>query len=163
MISPPPPPPPLTDGKASRARDPLRSVHFSLGRVRPHQVPKTCFRSFWEFSSPPEGTNSSSTCLATRSHRLFEKRLVVRCNVAGAQPVAVSLPPVVFVDLVSARRHVARPSATLAPHLPVFLAFQFEGACRQQYLLERQKNFWIFGATLPVPSQCPRPCHPSCL
>ena len=73
--------------------------------------------------------------------RLLERQeLLVFCtNIASAQPVPVPLPPVVLVGLVWAGGNVGRPCTALAPRLPLFLAFQLEGACVQQRLLERQE------------------------
>ena len=79
-------------------------------------------------------------------------------NVGGTQPVPIALPPVVLVDLVWACRDVGSSFTDLAPHIPLFLGLQLEGACVQQCLLERQEMliFWSNGAgTQPVPVPFP--------
>ena len=93
--------------------------------------------------------------------RILERKKleVFGSNVAGAQPVPAPLLPVVLVDLFWSRGNLSRPNIGLAPSLPLFCAFQVEGACIQQRLLERQKLV-VFGSNcagaqpgpVPMPS-----------
>ena len=76
-------------------------------------------------------------------------------TVLGAQPVRVPLPPLVLVGSV-------RVEGTLAgcvSLLPLFCAFQREGACVQQRLLERQELLFLpythIAGAQPVPVPLP--------
>ena len=64
--------------------------------------------------------------------------LLALCDVAGAQPVPVPLPPLVLVDTMRVGGNIRRPCIALAPRMPRFLRFQFEGACVQQCFCEGQ-------------------------
>ena len=55
----------------------------------------------------------------------------------------VPLPPVVLVGSVRGGGHVGRPFTVLAPCPPPSHAFQLEGACVQQRLLERQERLSV--------------------
>ena len=80
-------------------------------------------------------------------------------NIAGAQPVPMSLPPVVLVGYVWAGGHVGQSTSALAPRLPLFKAFQLEGACVQQRLLEREELV-VFDTNITVTQPVPVPLPP---
>ena len=94
--------------------------------------------------------------------RLLERQellvFLATCRIASAEPVPVSLPPVVFVDLGGVRGNVGIPCTALAPLLPLFLALQLEGAYVQQRFRERQELL-VFGSNCggaqPVPPRLP--------
>ena len=74
-------------------------------------------------------------------------------DVPSAQPVPVTLPPVVPVDLLWVARHVADHS--------FWLFSSRERACSSAFL--NGKNCWSPLLVVPLLSQCPYPCHSSCV
>ena len=85
--------------------------------------------------------------------RLLERQelLVFVSNVAGAQPVPVPLPPVVLVGL-SGLEGMLAGRAPLLRHASTLSAFQLEGACVQQRLLERQELLVFVQPTCQCPA-----------
>ena len=79
-------------------------------------------------------------------------------GVAGAQPMAQPLPPVVLVGRAWVGVHVGRAHAFLAPRPPLLLAGQPEGPHHSQHLVKWQE---LRRVALLEPSQWPNPCHPS--
>ena len=60
-----------------------------------------------------------------------------------------------LVGSLRGRGHVGSPFAALAPRLPLFLAFQLEGASVKQRILKRQELLVFVSNCVPVPIQCP--------
>ena len=89
--------------------------------------------------------------------RLLERQelLVFGGNVAGAKPVPMALPSVVFVRCVWSGGNVRLSASAFAPHYPLCFAFQLEGACTHQRLLERQELF-ACTRTVACPCHCAR-------
>ena len=104
-----------------------------------------------------------------------DRRLLARCvvvgfalrMVAGAQPVAPPLPPVVLIDVVRPWGYVGRPHPPLVPHIPLCAAGQPEGVRHGQSLAKGQElvhvsrtanvNVIITENTKPAP-RVPPPC-----
>ena len=113
-------------------------------------------------------------CVQTRFPERQELVPMAPSNVASAQPVPAPLPTTfVLVGCVWIRGNIGRPFAALAPCLPPSLAFQLDGACTHQRLLERDELLvlWCTCAstqpvTVPLPpvmrvymsQQSPRHC-----
>ena len=89
----------------------------------------------------------SDLCICNYKHRMYDCNVKPKGNGSDVAGVAA----LVRVRSVWVGGYVGRPFAALAPRLLLFHAF----------LNGRNWRFW--GATVPGPSQCPYPCHPSCL
>ena len=80
-----------------------------------------------------------------------------------AQPVPVPLPPCVLVDVVGPAGMLAGRAPLLLQSIHPFWLFSLsERASSSAFLNGR--NCWSFLIpALPVPSQSPHPCHPTCM
>ena len=82
-------------------------------------------------------------------------------DVAGAQPVRVHLPPAVLVELAWSGGMLAGRTLLLLHSLYCTTTWLFrprELAYASAFLNGRKMAPWPFW-TLPVPNQCPHPCH----
>ena len=85
--------------------------------------------------------------------RLLEQQeqLVFGRNCAGANPVSVPLPPLVFVGSVWGGGYVGWSFAAVAPRLPLFNAFQLRERAYRSAFVNGRNWLSFLTPTLPVP------------